>query len=529
MGANPGGLTTFVSRADCNVPVTGVIRSVTIDNGTATSICCDGFTLEGRGNMAACEVSATRHWSRNLQRTLLLVAAAVIIAAVGLISSGSSRAQQPTVYTAELNGIFSELTADHTIRVLERAERQGADALLMSVNSPGGLDRAVRRLNQAILGSEIPVIAYVGPEEDAQALAGAFLVTLAANKTVIHPDGEIGASPAPAMTELISPEEREARIEFASSIANRTALIRGRDPENVERIIHDQVIFNAEEALAEGIVDGIAEDVAGAMAAVHGEPVQTALGAVDMNTEGARMIRVSMTWWEITLRAITNASVAYALLSAGLLLLIVELFTPGRLIAGIPGVICLALAFVALGNLPVSWFGLGLMLLAAILFIAELRTPWIGVAGAFGLVAYVAGSLSLYRPWGAMSAFAPEVSVNVWVIVGTMVGWVLVLLITLRAVFRARQSRFELQPPDLSGQIGVVIEPLNPRGVVRIVEQEWSAMSTSDYIDAGTQVLVEHLSGGIVYVTPAEDQPAPEFASGDEGNQPPERSAEPTH
>jgi membrane-bound serine protease (ClpP class) len=319
---------------------------------------------------------------------------------------------------------------------------------------------------------------------------------------VIHPEATIGSSPPPALTGLLSPEEREARIEFASTIANRTAMIRGRDADNVEAVIQEQVILNAEEAIEAGMADAIAATVPEALSVVDGDTVQTTLGSVDLATDGARMIEISMTWWEITLRAITSASTAYVLLSAGLLLLIVELFTPGRLIAGIPAAICLILAFVALGNLPVSWFGLALMFLATILFIAELRTPWIGVAGAFGLVAYVAGSLSLYRPWGAMSAFAPDVSVNVWVIVGTMVGWVVVLLITLRAVFRARQSQIVVEPPDHTGQVGVVIEALNPRGVVRVNEQEWSAVSEAGTIDWGTEVFVEKMSMGVLYVTP---------------------------
>jgi membrane-bound serine protease (ClpP class) len=426
----------------------------------------------------------------------------VLLAFAGVFSSREASAQQPRVYTAELNGIFSELTADHTIRVLERAESQGANALLLTVNSPGGLDRAVRRLNQAILGSEVPVIAFVGPDHDAQALAGAFLITLAANKTIIHPDAHIGASPPPAMTELIGPEDREARIEFASAIANRTAMVRGRDTEMVETVVQEFLILGAEDALASGLVDGIAETPAEALRLVDGEVVQTTLGSIELTTDGARTIAISMTWWEITLRAITHASVAYALLSLGLLLITVELFTPGRLIAGIPAVICLALAFVALGNLPVSWFGIALMFLATILFIAELRTPWIGVAGAFGLVAYVAGSLSLYRPWGAMSAFAPDVSVNVWVIVGTMVCWVIVLLITLRAVFRARSTGMEDEPLDLTGQIGIVIEALDPRGVVRINEQEWSAMAAAGEAPPGQEVRVEQMIRGTLYVAP---------------------------
>jgi membrane-bound serine protease (ClpP class) len=453
-------------------------------------------------------------WSGLAMSIRLLLALSILGVLFVSFPSSDSSAQQPRVYVAELNGIFSELTADHTIRVLDRAESQNADALLLKVNSPGGLDRAVRRLNQAILGSEIPVIAYVGPAPESQALAGAFLITLAANKTAIHPEGTIGSSPPPAMTDLISPEEREQRIMFASSIADRTAMIRGRDEARVQTIIEEQAIFTAEQALEAEVVDAIAETEYEALMAFDGETVQTTLGSVEIAMEGARLVEISLTWWEVTLRAITNPSVAYVLLSAGLLLLIVELFTPGRLIAGIPAVICLALAFVALGNLPVSWFGLALMLLATVLFIAELRTPWIGVAGAFGLVAYVAGSLSLYRPWGAMSAFAPDVSVNTWVMIGTMVGWVIVLLITLRAVFRARQSHLPAQPFDLSGQIGVVTEALNPRGVVRVLEQEWSAVSATGHIEAGTDVRVDQMERGILYVTPIEE-PATDKSPGD--------------
>jgi membrane-bound serine protease (ClpP class) len=458
--------------------------------------------------MAAIENGPPRRWSTPLSSVQILLGLIVFSLLASAIPAGDSSAQQPRVYVAELNGIFSELTADHTIRVLERAESQNASALLLKVNSPGGLDRAVRRLNQAMLGSEVPIIAFVGPEPESQALAGAFLITLAANKTAIHPEATIGSSPPPAMTDLIGPEEREARIEFASNIANRTAMIRGRDTDHVQSMIEEQVIFSAEAALEAGVVDVIAGTESEALNALNGETVQTTLGAIELNTEGARLVAISLTWWEITLRAITSANVAYVLLSAGLLLLIVELFTPGRLIAGIPSAICLILAFVALGNLPVSWFGLALMLLATILFIAELRTPWIGVAGAFGLVAYVAGSLSLYRPWGAMSAFAPDVSVNIWVIVGTMVGWVVVLLITLRAVFRARQSQFEAEPPDLTGQIGVVIEALDPRGVVRINEQEWSAIAEAGFVETGTEVSVERMTMGILHVAPREPDSA---------------------
>lgn len=458
---------------------------------------------------------------------------ALIIALTGVLSLsiGSTSAQQPRVYTAELSGIFSELTADHTIRVLERAEQQQAAALLLTIDSPGGLDRAVRRINHAILSSEVPVIAYIGPETDAQAISGAFLIAIAAHKTIIHPEATIGSSPPPGLTDRIGPEERDARIEFASEIAIHTATVRGREEDQVaeiERIIEEQLVLDAEEALEAGIVDGIAEDSTEALAMVSGESVQTYLGEVVITTENARLVQISMTWWETMLRLITQASVAYALLSAGLLLIIVELFTPGRLIAGIPAVICLALAFVALGNLPVSWFGLGLMVLAAILFIAELRTPWIGVMGALGLAAYVAGSLSLYRPWGAMSAFAPEVSVNIWVIAGTTAAWVLVLLITLRAVFRARQSVPEADPVDLRGQAGVVIEPLTPRGVVRIQEQEWSAVSEAGELDAATEVVVDRMTSGILYVTPVEESAGVSAEDRQAGNGSMRRPAEPS-
>jgi membrane-bound serine protease (ClpP class) len=451
----------------------------------------------------------------------------LLFGSVVALMSSTAQAQQPRVYTTQLSGIFSELTTDHTIRVLERAERDNASALLITVNSPGGLDRAVRRLNHAILTSEIPVIAFVGPEPEAQALSGAFLITLAAHKTIMHPEATIGAAPPPGISPRISPEEREARVQFASEIVNRTAMIRERNADDVQAIFEEQLILTASEAVSAGIVDGVADDILDALAMVSGEVVNTSAGVVEINTEGARLVEISMTWWEVMLRTITHPSVAYALLSAGLLLLILELYNPGRLIAGIPAVICLILAFVALGNLPVSWIGLALLILATILFIAELRTPWIGVMGAFGLVAYVAGSLSFYRPWGAMSAFAPDVRVNTWVIVGTMVGWVVILLLTLRAVFRARRGEPEFDPSTLAGQQGVVIERLSPRGVVRISEQEWAAVSDSGDIDIGTEVIIDRMAGGILYVSPVETAEASSTSTDPSGTRM-QRPAEPT-
>jgi membrane-bound serine protease (ClpP class) len=139
---------------------------------------------------------------------------------------------------------------------------------------------------------------------------------------------------------------------------------------------------------------------------------------------------------------------------------------------------------------------------AALLFVAELRTPWIGIVGAIGLVAYLAGSFSLYRPVGAMSALAPDVSVNPWVIVATTTGWVAVLLLTMRALFRARQGQLREDFLNLTGKAGVVIEPLNPRGVVRIVEQEWSAVSDVGEVAPGTEVQVVRMQGGTLHVRP---------------------------
>jgi membrane-bound serine protease (ClpP class) len=481
------------------------------------------LTWKARSTVAVPEKLAIRRRFAIASAVRLLIVMVIIGGGVLAVPLSTVEAQQPRVFTGQVSGIFSQLTSDYTIRVLARAERQQADALLLTINSPGGLDRPVRELNHAILSSEIPVIAYVGPEPESQALSGAFLIALAAHKTIMHPEATIGSAPPPGMTDRIGPEEREARIAFAIDMATRTATVRGRDEEQiaqVERIIEEQLILTAEEAVEAGIVDGIAEERSEALSLVTGETVQTTLGPVELNTDNARLVQISMTWWEIMLRSVTQPNIAYVLLSAGLLLIIVELFTPGRLIAGIPAVVCLALAFVALGNLPVAWFGLALLLLATILFIAELRTPWIGVMGAFGLVAYVAGSLSLYRPWGAMSAFAPDVSDNMWVIVGTMAAWVLVLLITLRAVFRARQSALETALPDLSGHVGVVIEPLTPRGVVRVEEQEWAAVSDVGEVEPSTEVVVDRMASGILYVTPVaeSERSVTDERSGTEGS-----------
>jgi membrane-bound serine protease (ClpP class) len=433
---------------------------------------------------------------------LRLLALATLALAAALSLSLPVSAQQPRVYSVELTGVINELNADHATRALRRAERDGAAAFLIVLDSPGGVDRAVRRINHAILSSTVPVFVYVGPDENAQALSGAFLIMLAANVAGAHPEATIGSAPPPGLWERIGPEERAARIEFATQIATRTAEVRGRDVEHVTTTVREQVMMPAAEALDAGLIDATSGSASQLLAEFSGAQVQTMAGNVTLNTANARIVPISMTFWERVLDTITHPSIAYALLSVGLLLLVLELFNPGKLIAGLPGVVCLILAFVALGNLPVSWLGLGLIVTAALLFVAELRTPWIGIVGAIGLVAYLAGSFSLYRPVGAMSALAPDVSVNPWVIVATTTGWVAVLLLTMRALFRARQGQLREDFLNLTGKAGVVIEPLNPRGVVRIVEQEWSAVSDVGEVAPGTEVQVVRMQGGTLHVRP---------------------------
>lgn len=435
----------------------------------------------------------------------------LMLGLITLLSLAASLRPEPVVaassiYGVHVHGVINELTADHILKVLSQAEEQRAVALLVTIDSPGGVDAATRRIAQAFLAARIPVLVYVGPDPQSEALSGAMFITLAGHIAAMSPDATIGAGLPAGLVERASPEERQLRIDEALQIAIATAEARERNVDTISEIVRDERVLTADEALESAIIDHMASSVSQLLDQVDGSTVRTATGPVTLTTQGVAVDWISRSWRERVVQAITDPNVAYLLWSTGVMLLILALYAPGRLLAGIPGVLALITASIAFGNLPISWIGLGLLILGAVLFIAELYTPRVGLPGTLGVLAYIVGSFLLYQPVRQDSPFAPTVRVNPWLIVGTASFFVITLLLILRSLVRSRRAAAAEAAQALVGQRAVVVRALEPEGAVRVGDDEWPAIASDEPVGEGAIVVIIGATTGVLHVA---SPPAP--------------------
>ena len=445
---------------------------------------------------------AVAQCNNRLYRMMLALLAYSFFAA---IASTPSRADTPRIYAVHLNGVISSLSSGRAIRAVRSAEADGATAVLIEINSPGGTESSVQEITRALLSASVPVIVYVDGNQGAQALSGAMFITLAANISAMTTNSTIGAGNPESLTDATSDDTQQDRLAQIQQLATNTASARNRNVESVKLMIQKNANLTAEQAKSQGVVDLIAPNIESLLTQINGKQVQTIAGPETIQSENARIVWQKASWHELILQKITDPNVAYVLFSLGAMLLVIELFNPGRLIAGIPGVIALAAAFVAFGNMPVSWLGVGLMSGAFIFFIRELFTPRLTVIGPIGVVLFLVGSFTLYRPVRQTSAIVPAVGVSIWVIAVTTVTLVIIMLLMMRAIFRVRHGMAPANSSWLVGADGIVLQALQPRGVIRVRGQEWTAVTEGRNAKEGDHVRVESVSAGVLHVLPASD------------------------
>ena len=396
------------------------------------------------------------------------------------------------------------LSSKRVIQTIRDAETAHATAVLIEINSPGGTQNAVQDITRAILSATIPVVAYVGGDQTSSALSGALFITLSANVAAMSPSATIGAGNPQSLSDSTSTTAEQDRLNQIIQYATNTASARHRNVEAVTNLIKKNDKITGGAAGTQGIVDKVAPNVDGLLAQINGMEVQTLAGPQTIESENARIVWQKANWHELILQKITDPNVAYVLFSLGALLLVLELFNPGRLIAGIPGIIALVTAFVAFGNMPVSWVGVGLMALAFILFIRELFTPNFTLVGPIGIIVFLIGSFTVYKPVNQSSAIVPSVGVSIWIIASTTLMIVVVLLLVMRAVFRVRHGLVPANASWLIGADGIVLQALQPRGVIRVRGQEWTAVTEGTNVQEGDHVRVDSVSAGVLHVTPSE-------------------------
>jgi membrane-bound serine protease (ClpP class) len=438
-----------------------------------------------------------------LLRWVALTSWAVMICLVSLaLGLAPALAQsQPPVHVIEIKGVINPLTASYLDRALAEAEGDEAELLVMRLDTPGGLDSAMRQMTQAILAARVPVVVYVAPTGSRAASAGMF-VTLAAHVAAMAPGTNIGAAHPVSLGGELDETMAQKIAQDAAATARALAAQRDRSTEWAERAVLESISMTEAEALERGLIDLVAVDLNDLLAQLDGRAVTTPAGVVTLRTHGVTMVEVPMNFAERLLHVITDPNIAYLLLILGMYALIIELQTPGFGLPGATGVIALALAFVAFGSLPLNWAGLGLIVLGIILLLVEAFSPGFGVTGAAGLVMFALGSLMLYRPFGPAAPTLPAVTVNPWLVAAITGGVAALIFFAVSQGLKAQRTpAISDVPRRLVGAVGQATTDLAPVGAAQIGSELWTAVAEgSETIRAGEPVMVIAVEGITLHV-----------------------------
>ena len=444
--------------------------------------------------------------SRRLARTIYGLP--LLLGLFGL-SMGSLRAADTgDVVLLTADGIVDNVMAGYISEGVNRAAADGAAAVVIQLNTPGGGLQATYEIVGTLLEADVPTIVWVAPAGGRAASAGTF-ITLASNIALMAPGTNIGAaSPVMAGGEDI-PETLRDKV-FNDTIAKIRSIAeeRGRNVDWAISTVEHAVSSAASQAVAEGAVDGIAASLDDVIAFADGREVKVNGQPVTLDLANAATEDLAMNPFQAFLHLLSDPNIAALLFSIGSLGLIYELMSP-NFVTGILGGIAIILAFIGSDSLPLNVGGLLLIALAMLLFALELTVTSHGLLAVGGIICFALGASALYTQPG--DPFGPIVSVATpLVIVMTGTFAVLMALITVTAI---RTRRMKGSPGLIgegihSGTTGIVRRPLEPLGSVHIAGEEWSARSVDDQpIERGTPVKVVSVDGLTVLVEP-DQQPS---------------------
>lgn len=402
------------------------------------------------------------------------------------------------VRVLEVKGPITPAIAGYVSRGLEAAGKGGDTAALIRLDTPGGLDSAMRDIVQAIEASRLPVIVYVSPPGGRAASAGAF-ITIASHVAAMAPNTAIGAaSPVAGGGEEIKGTMKAKVTNDAAAYIRGIAKSRGRNAEWAEKAVRQAVSLEANEAVKLKVVDLVAPDVPTLLARIDGRKVQVGGQTLVLRTRDAQTVPFDMGALERFLQFISDPSIALLLLNLGMMGLFFELSNPGLILPGVIGGICLLLAFYALGTLPINAAGVALIAFAFLLFVAELFVPSFGALAVGGVISLVLGAMMLVSP--GTPGF--EVSRGVVAVIALTSGAVMAGLVAMAV--KAQRRRVTTGASGMVGLRAEVRTPLAPEGQVYLQGEWWRAVSLSGPIPVGALVEVRRVENLTLYVVPTD-------------------------
>ncbi len=429
-----------------------------------------------------------------MKRILLILTLLTAAPTAGTAAPPQADSSRQRILLIEVDGVINPVSTEYILSHLDRAEKENFHALILQLDTPGGLLESTRIITKRILGAEVPVIVYVAPSGARAASAGVF-ICYSAHLVAMAPSTNIGAA-HPVTMGAGADSTQQTMIEKVTNDAvariKGMANKRGRNAEWAEKAIRESVSITAEEALKKNVINFIAPTLDSLLALLDGREVEVVSGTVKLHTRNAVIVRSPMSWRDRILDRLSDPNIAYILLLLGIYGIFFELSNPGAIFPGVVGAIFLILAFYSMQTLPVNYAGLLLILLALILFILEVKITSYGLLTIGGIISMILGSLMLFESPDELGN--PIFKVSLKLILTFTAATAAFFLFALTMAFRTHRRKVTTGKEGLIGEVGRARSNIDPEGRVQVHGEIWSAYA-DEPIEAGERVRVVAVDG----------------------------------